>query len=341
MKNRLFIGLFLFVLCFMFTSNVSAKTINKTCFYSGQMRDESVNTSGTERGNQTFAVAIEYSCNTSNNKCSSKYAAGYTDQNGNSKTINFKNASDVFGSSSESKDSFYKNKKITCPSKIVVTGNTTDGVYMFYDCPSGKAANGECLGNATQFSKTSVPSGDDLADKVKNVTDLGHYNSNQAANTPATDSNNEKKGVDNSKYIDSIKNRASGDVSDNTNNKKNFEDLKSGNSCTSLLGKGEKSIAPLLKNAFFVTCVIGIVIAIFSVSGDFVKAITSGENDAIAVAFKNAKTRIIATIILLLLPVIINFVIDIINDNVIVITDNEKNKTEVKIGSVSNCKIVD
>lgn len=341
MKNKLFFGLFMFVLCFMFISNVKAKTINETCFYSGQLWDESVNTSGTERGNQTFAVAIDYSCNTSNNKCTSKYAAGYTDKNGKSKSINFKNASNIFGNSSESKDSFYSNKKISCPSKIVVTGNTTNGVNMFYECPSGKAANGECLGNATQFSSTNVPSGDELADKVKNVTDLGHYNSNQAANTPATDPNNNENSTDNSKYIDSIRNRANSDIKDNTNNKDNFKDLNSGNSCTSLLGKGDKSIAPLLKNVFFVICVIGIVIAIFSVSGDFIKAITSGENDAISVAFKNAKTRIIATIILLLLPVIINFIVDVINDNVIVITDNENNKTEVKIGSVSNCKIVD
>lgn len=341
MKKKLFICiLFLALFCFGI-DGVRAATVKETCFYSGQLKDTTVNTNGTEKGNQTFAVAIEYSCNTGNNKCTSKYAAGYTDSNQKSQTISFKNDSEVFGKATNYANYFYKDKKITCPNEVVINGNATDGVSFTYDCAYGQAANGECLGVATKLSKQSVPSGDTLADKVKSVTDLGHYSSNQAVTNPGNSKSNNSNGENNKKYIDSIRKRADSQSKDVKDNNKQFGNLNNNTSCTSLLGQGDKSIAPVIKNVFFVMCVIGVVILVLTVSGDFIKAIVSSENDALAAAFKAAKTRIISTIILLLLPILVNFIVDLINDHVIVITDSNNNNTEVKIGNVSDCNIVD
>lgn len=105
--------------------------------------------------------------------------------------------------------------------------------------------------------------------------------------------------------------------------------------CTDLLG----DFASVLSNFFFLICIVGVVILIFTMSGDFLKAITSGEADAMAKAFKDSKTRIIATIILLLLPVIINFIITVINNNVVVIKRKDGTQKEIKIGNVSECNV--
>lgn len=101
--------------------------------------------------------------------------------------------------------------------------------------------------------------------------------------------------------------------------------------CSQVLGD---AFADVLAGIFTLTCVIGVVLLIFTLIFDFIKAITSGEDGALLDAFKKAKIRVIATIILLLLPVFVNFIIDFINNNLII------EDGDIKIGNVSECNVV-
>ena len=100
--------------------------------------------------------------------------------------------------------------------------------------------------------------------------------------------------------------------------------------CSVVLGDG---VVDILRTIFMVIMIVGLLILIFSMSGDFIKAITSGDADAMSQAFKKSKTRIFAVIILLILPMLVNFMIDFINDNARIEEGN------FKIGNVSECNI--
>ncbi len=145
----------------------------------------------------------------------------------------------------------------------------------------------------------------------------------------ACNGNVNQEDVDN--LIQSIKERAANDSGKNGDPDYGLDETIS---CSKLLGEGDNSLGSILKNVFFVICVIGVILLIFTMSGDFLKAITSEEADAMADAFKKAKTRIIATIILLLLPVVVNFIIDVVNNSVY------ESNGEIKIGNISDCKII-
>lgn len=98
--------------------------------------------------------------------------------------------------------------------------------------------------------------------------------------------------------------------------------------CTGLLSGFKDD----LKSIISIINIAGAVILVITMSVDFVKAIASGEADNMAKTFKNSRNRIIATIILLLLPVIINFAIEIINGNII-----QTKNGEIKIGKTTDC----
>ena len=77
---------------------------------------------------------------------------------------------------------------------------------------------------------------------------------------------------------------------------------------------------------------------------DFIKVITASEDNAMSEAFKKVKNRIIAVIILLLLPLLVNFLIGIVNKSATVVetVDSSTGKTvkkEIKIGKLDDCNI--
>lgn len=121
-------------------------------------------------------------------------------------------------------------------------------------------------------------------------------------------------------------------------NKKNTEknanigiDENENLNCSTLLG----DFANVLRDAFILISVAGVVILIVLMISDFIKAITSDEDGALLDAFKKSKNRIIATIILLLLPILINFVINLLNDNLRIENGN------IKVGNVKECNVSD
>ena len=120
-------------------------------------------------------------------------------------------------------------------------------------------------------------------------------------------------------------------------------------SCTALLGPEN---VDLISEILLIISVIGVVLVIIFEIGDFVKAIASSDDDALAQAFKKLKNRIISVVVLLLLPVLVDFTLGFINDNLHyeivkrdengnVLKDKDGNAitedVSIKVGKASDC----
>ena len=71
----------------------------------------------------------------------------------------------------------------------------------------------------------------------------------------------------------------------------------------------------ILSNAFWLISVVGIILVVVMTAIGFVKAIVGSDDEKLRDAFSHLITRIIVVIILLLLPMILTFVINIVNNN--------------------------
>lgn len=71
----------------------------------------------------------------------------------------------------------------------------------------------------------------------------------------------------------------------------------------------------ILSNAFWLISVVGIILVVVMTTIGFVKAIVGSDDEKLRDAFSHLITRIIVVIILLLLPMILTFVINIVNNN--------------------------
>lgn len=134
----------------------------------------------------------------------------------------------------------------------------------------------------------------------------------------------------NAELLEKIKNAAK-----STDN--NFKIKDTDISCEEILGKEN---VKLINEIFLIICVTGVVLVVILGSTDFVKAVASSDDDALAQAFKRLKNRIISVVILLLLPVLINFVLGFINGNAHFEIKNSSGKTkkiELKIGDIADC----
>ncbi len=84
------------------------------------------------------------------------------------------------------------------------------------------------------------------------------------------------------------------------------------------------TIMKFLKNFFFLIQVLGIVLLVVMSIIQFVKALTASDDDGLSLAIKNTFKRIIILIILLLLPTLIIWVLNIVNENAYVTDKNGK-----------------
>lgn len=84
-----------------------------------------------------------------------------------------------------------------------------------------------------------------------------------------------------------------------------------GSDCTIISGELQTKLSQL----FWVITIVGILLLIVMTAIEFIKVITASEEDGLKGAFKHTVIRAVCAIILLLLPVLINAVINIINDN--------------------------
>ena len=84
-----------------------------------------------------------------------------------------------------------------------------------------------------------------------------------------------------------------------------------GNACNSVA-----PIADYLSKLLWLICVVAIIGLVVMTAINFIQAIVGSEEDKLLKAFKNLKTRIIVLFILILLPTIVGFVVNIYNSNV-------------------------
>lgn len=75
------------------------------------------------------------------------------------------------------------------------------------------------------------------------------------------------------------------------------------------------SIREFLGHLFFIIQIIGIILMLILTFVEFVKVITASEDGGIKTAFKNSIKRIVAVVVLLLLPTLILWIIDMVNDS--------------------------
>lgn len=153
---------------------------------------------------------------------------------------------------------------------------------------------------------------------------------------PAVEKKEFDKGIENSQTIeddiidentdidpDKIKNWANNDIKATPS---------SGyNSCNLI----PKSIMTFINNLFFIIQIIGIILLIVLSMIEFVKALTGEDEDGIKQAVKNTFKRIILVVILLILPSIIIWLLNMVNDN-----RYQKEKGNYVIGTDGNplCK---
>ena len=106
--------------------------------------------------------------------------------------------------------------------------------------------------------------------------------------------------------------------------------------CTDVLSD---EIVKIISDFIRLISIVGVVLLVFLMIFDFVKAVVSSEEGAVMKAFKGARIRIIATILLFLLPVIVNFIAGVFNNLHFVKSydNNGKAKSEIKFGDVSEC----
>lgn len=76
-----------------------------------------------------------------------------------------------------------------------------------------------------------------------------------------------------------------------------------------------ETVQQFLNTLFIIISVIGIILLIVMSAAEFIKVITGSDEDGIKTAFKHTLIRAICIVVLLILPMLIGWVLDIVNDN--------------------------
>ncbi len=76
-----------------------------------------------------------------------------------------------------------------------------------------------------------------------------------------------------------------------------------------------ETVQQFLNTLFIIISVIGIILLIVMSAVEFIKVITGSDEDGIKIAFKHTLIRTICIVILLILPGLIGWILDIVNDN--------------------------
>ena len=240
------------------------------------------------------------------------------------------NYNDVFHhTDSLFKNYFKDNGNFTCPSIYVsLTNGTSNDTYTIgYVKPIGMDfsqstqegvenyinwMNIPATGRQFSASSTCINSSTNL-DEIKNSTKAACDSTVQDKVEEDIQHNKENAGlVGETVEIKNIKDWAANEGYD-------IDSL--GDPCTII----SPSLQDMLSSAFWIISVAGIILVVVMTAISFIKAITGSDDEKFRDAIKHLYTRIIVVIILLLLPMILTFIIDLINNTV--------GEGEVSIGS--------
>ncbi len=154
------------------------------------------------------------------------------------------------------------------------------------------------------------------------------FNNMQGSNLQPVNRNDIEKGIDDATLTnEEVRQRII-----NAANKEEILNIILGEGNASCVGVLSDEVADFLKKLFLILCVVGIILCIVFTVFDFINSISSNEDDSLSKHFKKLKNRIILIIVLLLLPVLINWFIDFTNKN-LYYDENSK----ITFGKVSDC----
>ena len=312
MKGRKFIYIFVFLLCFLFTQNVNAAT---TCEYGIQCKyaldglRDSVG-GGHYMGGGYLYVVFQCEDNSKTySECSRftvKAAASKQDMSGNAlhetggnpgEEIEITDNSDIIPSNvNDYKSYFSNNDRFVCPTLYYLgSGGLRVKFQKFGEGMNRISWTAEPLSGTTCIDKDESVDEDAMQDQA--TEDAGHAHADSASGK-----NDEKDdGIDEG-IIQSILDWAGLESSTRY-------ELNEVDPCAIISG----DIQQLLHTVFLFISVAGIIILIVMTIISVVKVITASEDNALSNFLKGLWKRIICLIILLLLPVIVTFLIQVVN----------------------------
>ena len=294
--------------------------------------------------NYPFTYALKVNCN--NTSCEKLSVSTYglvKDQNGAKKEIKISNKDNLSSmvNNDKGKFGFKKGEGVSnCPDKVgfewsALNGTQLDKVNDFGNFVLNSNNKQGSLEKKQKFSADEARKID-----IKNIVDSSVSGKKRTTtdttgdgeNTISTEIENEEN-TGNQESVDSIH-----DASDEWSS----EDGNSSNesvSCAELLGDEN---VELISNILFIISIVGVVLGVVLGSVDFLRAIVSSDDDALAQAWKKFKFRIISIVILLLLPVLVDFILSFVNDNlhfkkVDVNGDLVGDEITVEVGKASDC----
>lgn len=273
------------------------------------------------------SLVVYYQCSNKSNsldECSSFVSAGYASTSSldigaivNSGTnvadeLSFQNYNDIFHNTDSFKDQFKSNDKFICPT-LYYKGDKIKGVELFYS--SNLPVIGSHSLEKAVLKENECVSQNQTVDwnKVTEDAEEGALGAEEDRyNNEIDDDIRDDIFVDVSKIKDWAQNHGYGDDIDSI-----------GDPCSVINGE----LKNILSSGMWLISISAIIILVVMTALGFIKAIVGSDDEKLKDAFKNLVTRIIVVIILLLLPMILTFIIELINNS---------SQGEVKIGSDGN-----
>ncbi len=307
-----FLILFIFVVSFGGAEKVMADTEVLSCDYGVICKYSLSGITRTAGGynytNAYFGVYYQCSDNSKSlSECSSFTSQGYVSlmsysANSVAEELTISNSSDVFGSVTTSfKDHFSSNNQFMCPTIYYKGGSVSVSFYYQSNLPAIGSSNIKtaALKENWCIEQNSTVDWNSIIEEV----DAG------AANSGAELYNNES-GDD---IRDSDDDDSDGSIIEKIvawgSSTLGLDYDLSSDSCSLISAE----VREFLGDVFSYMSIIGIVILVIMTGINVVKVITASEDDALKGFLKNLWKRIVCLIILLLLPMLVTFIIQVVN----------------------------
>ena len=365
-KNKLFIFVFVFIMFFGINmdgvlalnergggGDVTSYSYGIVCVYGGQRKWTTSKTTSSGGGNldQNYPFTYTLKVNCSDKDCKDLSVSTYglvKNQDGANKKIKINNKDKLNYMVNHNKDKFgfVEGEGVsTCPNKVgfeweTLKSYTLDKVDEFGNFLLNSGSNNQ--GSLESTQKFFISNANDIDIKSETVSSISGKKRTTTDNY-GTDETSTTKEIENKRQHGSNKDlipyimKAYSHLGNEDYGISNDGTI----TCSALLGPDN---IKLIHDILLFMCILGIIMVVVFGIMEFIKAISSSDDDALAKAFKRLKVRLISIIILLILPVFVNLVLGLINDNVhfeIVKNVNGVEKVtedvSIQIGKASDC----
>lgn len=252
-----------------------------------------------------------------------------------SRICSIDNYNDIFHNADLYKDDFVNNNgDYRCPSNIYINKQNMNNQMSVYLTKSAcDATNGARSCTRTVALKENRSQQAGWTSDTLDVSGWEIETNNAASSNTTTEQTEDFSGIEdddgvkNAELVDSIVSAAGlGGYS--------LEDLEVGDPCNII--NNNTVIMAILQFIIWLVCIGAIIVLIIMTIMDFTKAVTASDDMGLKKAFQRLIKRAIATVLLILLPAILTFIINFVNSNL-------SETGQVKIGSDGNlyCGVVD